>query len=138
MLDVALATELVCTLRYRRHYFMAQGLRARSVADEFLEHSQQELEHADQIATRINQLGGSPDLDPERLAARSHAEYRECSSIEEMITENLIAERIAIESYREMIKKIGDKDPTTRRVIESVLETEEEHAEELVSMMPQR
>lgn len=137
MLDSALATEWTCVLRYRRHYFMAEGLRAKAAADEFLEHSQEELDHADRIARRITQLGGSPDLDPASFRERSHAEYRECETVEEMIRENLVAERIAIESYRAMVRAIGDTDPTTRRLLESVLETEEEHADDLKNLLPQ-
>lgn len=137
MLDSALATELLCVLRYRRHHFMAHGLRAKAAADEFLEHSQQELEHADSIARRITQLGGTPDFDPATITGRSHAEYRECASIEEMIVENLVAERIAIESYREMIAVVGTTDPTTRRLLESILEVEEEHADELANLLPE-
>ncbi|MGE3171809.1 MAG: bacterioferritin [Planctomycetota bacterium] len=136
MLDAALATELVCMLRYRRHWFAAQGLRAKAAADEFLEHSRQEFEHADRIAQRITQLGSAPDLDPGRLVGRSHADYRECSSVEEMLHENLVAERIAVESYREMIRAIGDQDPTTRRLLESILEVEEQHADDLVGLLP--
>ena len=135
MLDAALATEVVCVLRYRRHYYAAQGMVSRSVAAEFLEHSKEEQEHADRIAARITQLGGVPNLDPDQLTARSHADYRECSTLQEMIDENLVAERIAIESYRQMIQEIGDRDPTTRRLLESILETEEEHAEELATLL---
>ena len=137
ILDAALATELVCMLRYRRHGYAARGLRAKSAAEEFFEHAQQELEHADKICARIVQLGGLPDLRPETLVDRSHAEYVECSAIEDMITENLVAERIAIETYRAAIQTIGDRDPTTRRVLESILEVEEEHAEDLVGMLPE-
>ena len=137
MLDEALATELVCMLRYRRHYFAARGLRSKAAADEFLEHAQQELDHADRIAARITQLGGEPDLQPETLAARSHARYVECTTVEEMVTENLVAERIAIQTYRDAIRKIGDRDPTTRRLLEGILEVEEEHAEDLASLLPE-
>jgi bacterioferritin len=135
MLNAALATELVCTLRYRRHYFMADGAVAEAVRPEFLVHSQQELEHADRIADRIVQLGGEPDFDPAGLAERSHAEYREGRSLEEMIREDLVAERIAIESYREMIDYLQEKDHTTRRLLEEILAVEEEHAEELSSLL---
>lgn len=131
MLNDALATELVCVLRYRRHYFMAKGLESKSVAEEFLTHSDQELGHADQIAERIVQLGGAPDLSPNTLLARSHAEYVEAGSLVDMIKEDLVAERIAIDSYREMIQYLGDNDSTTRRLLEEVLTVEEEHAEEL-------
>lgn len=137
MLDGALATELTCVLRYRRHYYMAQGVRSKVLADEFIEHSKEELEHADWIAARIVQLGGSPNLDPSQLLSRSHADYVECDSVEEMLVENLVAERIAIESYREMIRAIGDTDPTTRRLLERILEVEERHAEELGSLLPE-
>lgn len=135
MLNEALATELVCALRYRRHHFMAKGIDSKSVADEFLAHSGQEQEHADQIAERIVQLGGEPDFCPDTLTERSHAEYVEATSLAEMIRENLVAERIAIDSYRAMIQYVGDQDPTTRRMLESVLAVEEEHAEELADML---
>jgi len=131
MLNDALATELVCVLRYRRHYFMAKGLESKSVAEEFLTHSDQELGHADQIAERIVQLGGAPDLSPDTLLARSHAEYVEAGNLVDMIKEDLVAERVAIDSYREMIQYLGDTDSTTRRLLESILTVEEEHAEEL-------
>src|SRR3954465_9048093 len=135
LLNEALATEIVCYLRYKRHYFMADGIQAEPVAAEFLEHATQEQQHADQIAERIVQLGGAPDFSPEGLAARSHAQYVEGSSLKDMIRENLIAERIAIESYREIAHYIGEKDPTTRRLMEEILATEEEHADDLVSLM---
>jgi bacterioferritin len=135
MLNEALATELVCALRYRRHYFMAKGIDAKGIAEEFLVHSGQELEHADQIAERIEQLGGEPDFSPDTLTSRSHAEYIEAGSLVEMIRENLIAERIAIDSYRGMIQYIGDQDPTTRRLLENVLAVEEEHADELADFL---
>ncbi|HEU4708549.1 MAG TPA: ferritin-like domain-containing protein [Methylophilaceae bacterium] len=135
MLNEALATELVCALRYRRHHFMAKGIDSKSVADEFLVHAGQEQEHADQIAERIVQLGGEPDFCPDTLTERSHAEYVEATSLAEMIRENLVAERIAIDSYRAMIQYVGDQDPTTRRMLESVLAVEEEHAEELADML---
>ena len=135
LLNDALATELVCYLRYKRHYFMADGIHADAVAAEFLEHATQEQEHADQIAERIVQLGGAPDFAPDGLTARSHAQYVEGTSLSDMIRENLIAERIAIESYREVAQYIGDKDPTTRRLMEEILATEEEHADDLVSLM---
>lgn len=131
MLNDALATELVCALRYRRHYFMAKGLESKSVADEFLVHSNQELEHADRIAERIVQLGGAPDLAPDTLSGRSHAEYVEAKSLVDMIKEDLVAERIAIDSYREMVQFLGENDSTSRRLLEQILEVEEEHAEEL-------
>ena len=135
LLNEALATEVVCNLRYRRHYFMAQGPNSEAAKAEFLEHATQELQHADQIAERIVQLGGEPDMNPATLLGRSHAEYVEGSSLEEMIKENLVAERIAIDSYREMIQYIGDKDPTSRRLLESILAVEEEHAEDMSSLL---
>ena len=134
LLNEALATELVCTLRYRRHYYTARGLASNSVAEEFLEHAGEELQHADQLAARISELGGNPNFSPDGLAARSHAEYVEADTLEDMIRENLVAERIAIESYREIIQYIGDGDPTTRRLFEDILATEEEHAEDLISL----
>ncbi len=137
LLNSALATELVCTLRYRRHYFMASGFAAEGVAAEFLEHATQELQHADQIAGRIVQLGGEPDFHPDRLTQRSHAEYIEGGTLMEMIKENLVAERIAIDSYREMIKFVGADDPTTRRLLEEILAVEEEHADDLSSLLGQ-
>jgi bacterioferritin len=135
LLNEALATEIVCTLRYRRHYYTAKGLTSWSVAQEFMEHALEEQAHADQIAERIVQLGGDPDFSPQGLATRSHAEYVEGNSLPEMIKEDLIAERIAIESYRDIIQYLGDKDPTTRRLMEEVLAKEEEHAEDLVSLI---
>jgi len=135
LLNEALATEIVCTLRYRRHYFMAKGIHSESVAAEFLEHATQEAEHADQLAERIVQLGGAPDFNPQTLVERSHAEYVEGDGLLSMIKENLIAERIAIESYRAIVHMLGDKDSTTRRLLEGILATEEEHAEDLSSLM---
>jgi bacterioferritin len=135
LLNEALATEVVCYLRYKRHYFMADGIHADPVAAEFLEHATQEQQHADQIAQRIVQLGGEPDFSPEGLASRSHAQYVEGTSLKDMIRENLVAERIAIESYRQMAQYIGERDPTTRRLMEEILATEEEHADDLVSLM---
>jgi bacterioferritin len=135
LLNEALATEIVCALRYRRHYFMANGLLAEAIKKEFLIHAQQEQEHADQIAERIVQLGGEPDFSPEGLTSRSHAEYKEGRTLEDMIREDLIAERVAIESYREMIEYLQGKDHTSRRMLESILAVEEEHAEELSSML---
>lgn len=136
LLNDALATELVCTLRYRRHHFMAHGLKAQSIAAEFLVHANQELAHADQIATRIVQLGGEPDFSPATLLERSHAEYIEGLTLQEMIRENLIAERVAIESYRELIQFVGADDSTTRRMLEDILMVEEEHADELADWLP--
>lgn len=135
LLNEALATEIVCTLRYRRHYFMAEGILAESIKQEFLKHAQEEQGHADQIAERIVQLGGEPNFDPTGLTARSHAEYVEGESLEDMIREDLVAERVAIESYREMINYMEKRDSTTRRMLEGILAKEEEHAEELASMM---
>jgi bacterioferritin len=135
LLNEALATEMICVLRYKRHYFMANGLNAQAVATEFLEHAAEEQEHADRIARRIVQLGGAPDLSPQSLLEKSHAEYVEGGSLLEMIKEDLIAERIAIDSYREIIDYIGTDDPTTRGLMEYVLADEEEHAEDLVSLL---
>ncbi|HYF59026.1 MAG TPA: ferritin-like domain-containing protein [Burkholderiaceae bacterium] len=137
LLNDALATEIVCTLRYRRHYFCAEGIHSEAVKAEFLEHANQELAHADRIAERIVQLGGSPDLRPDTLAGRSHAEYVEGTTLREMIEENLVAERIAIETYREMIQFLSDRDPTTRRMLEEVLADEEEHADDMGSLLKQ-
>jgi bacterioferritin len=135
LLNEALATEMVCVLRYRHDYFMARGLKAKAAAEEFLEHANQELGHADQLAERIMQLGGEPDLNPETLTARSHAEYRLGKTIEEMIRENLVAERIAIDSYREMAQYIGEDDPTTKNLLEEILAVEEEHADDLADLL---
>ena len=135
LLNDALATEIVCVLRYRRHYFMARGIHSQAVAEEFLEHSNEEQGHADQICERIVQLGGEPDLNPAGVTGRSHAEYVECDSLIDMIKENLVAERIAIESYRDMVLYLGDKDPTTRRMMETILAVEEEHAEDLSDLL---
>jgi bacterioferritin len=135
LLNEALATELVCVLRYRRHYFMAAGISAESVASEFLQHANEEQGHADLIAQRIVQLQGEPDFNPEGLLTRSHAEYVEGDSLTDMIKEDLVAERIAIDSYREMISYLGNDDPTSRRMLEGILAMEEEHAEDLVSLL---
>ena len=135
VLNEALATEIVCVLRYKRHYFMASGIHAKSIAAEFLEHANEEQEHADQIATRIVQLGGAPDLSPKGLASRSHSEYVEGDDIVEMLEEDLIAERIAIQTYREIVQYLGNDDPTTRRMMESILAMEEEHAEDLSTLL---
>jgi bacterioferritin len=135
LLNEALATEIVCVLRYRRHHFMAAGINADAVAAEFLTHANEEQQHADQIAARIVQLNGEPDFNPEGLLTRSHAEYVEGTSLIEMIKEDLVAERIAIDSYREMIDYIGDKDSTTKRMMEGILAMEEEHADDLVGML---
>jgi len=135
LLNEALATEIVCVLRYRRHYFMAAGIAAEGVAAEFLQHANEEQGHADQIAQRIVQLKGEPNFNPEGLLSRSHAEYVEGNSLIDMIKEDLVAERIAIDSYRDMIKYFGDDDPTSRRMLEGILAVEEEHAEDLVSLL---
>ena len=135
LLNAALATEIVCVLRYKRHYFMASGIHAKSIAAEFLEHANEEQSHADQIATRIVQLGGAPDLSPQGLASRSHSEYVAGSALVEMIEEDLVAERIAIDTYRGMIQYFGNDDPTTRRMMEGILASEEEHAEDLSSLL---
>jgi len=135
VLNEALATEIVCVLRYRRHYFMASGINADSVAAEFLQHSNDEQGHADQIAQRIVQLGGEPNLNPEGLLTRSHAEYVEGETLTDMIKEDLVAERIAIDSYRDIIQYLGNDDPTSRRLMETILAVEEEHADDLVSLL---
>jgi bacterioferritin len=135
LLNDALATEIVCVLRYRRHYFMARGIDSKSTADEFLAHSNEELSHADLISERIVQLGGEPDLAPDGLSQRSHAEYVATSSLVDMIKENLVAERIAIDSYRELIQYLGDRDPTTTRMLKEILAVEEEHADELSDLL---
>jgi bacterioferritin len=135
LLNEALATEIICVLRYRRHHFMATGINADSVAAEFLVHANEEQQHADQIAARIVQLQGEPNFSPEGLASRAHAEYVEGDDLVDMIREDLVAERIAIDSYREMIEYIGEKDSTTRRMLEGILAMEEEHADDLVGML---
>lgn len=135
LLNAALATEWVCVLRYYRHYFMAKGMLADAVKGEFLEHAQQEQAHANRIAERIVQLGGEPDLDPDTLTRRAHAEYKEGKDLREMVKEDLVAERIAIDSYREMINYIGDSDTTTKRLLEQILEQEEEHADEFADLL---
>jgi bacterioferritin len=135
LLNEALATEWVCVLRYYRHYFMASGMFADTVKAEFLEHARQEQEHANKIAERIVQLGGEPDLDPETLTRRAHAEYKPGKDLRDMVKEDLIAERIAIDSYREMINYIGDRDTTTKRMLEHVLSQEEEHADDMKDLL---
>ena len=135
LLNEALATEIVCVLRYKRHYFMASGLMADAVKSEFLEHANEEQAHADRIAERIVQLGGEPDLNPDVLSKRAHAEYVEGSDLRDMVKEDLVAERIAIDSYRQIIDYIGDRDTTTKRLMESILAQEEEHADELADML---
>jgi bacterioferritin len=131
LLNDALATELVCVLRYKRHYFTATGVSSPKIAEEFLVHANEEATHADRIAARIVQIGGSPDFSPDSLLARSHADYDDSKDLKAMVKANLIAERIAVESYRQMITLIGDHDPTTRRMLEEILADEEEHADEL-------
>lgn len=135
LLNEALATEIVCVLRYKRHYFMASGIHAEGVAAEFLEHANDEQGHADSIAQRIVQLKGEPNFNPEGLLTRSHAEYVEGTTLTDMIKEDLVAERIAIDSYREMISYFGSDDPTSRRLMEEILAVEEEHADDLVNLL---
>jgi bacterioferritin len=135
LLNEALATEIVCVLRYKRHYFMAQGIHADPIAQEFLQHANEEQGHADQLAARIVQLGGSPNFSPEGLLSRSHSEYIEGETLLDMIKEDLIAERVAIDSYTEMIRYVGDDDITTRRLLETILAVEEEHADDLASFL---
>jgi bacterioferritin len=135
LLNEALATEIVCVLRYRRHYFMAEGIAADAVKAEFLQHANEEQQHADQIAARIVQLNGEPNLNPDGLTSRSHAEYVEGEDLIDMIKEDLVAERIAIDSYREMINYVGDKGTTTKRMLETILAMEEEHADDLVGLL---
>jgi len=135
VLNEALATEIVCVLRYKRHYFMASGIHAEGVAAEFLQHANDEQGHADRIAQRIVQLGGAPNFNPEGLLMRSHAEYVEGETLNDMIKEDLVAERIAIDSYRGMIEYIGDRDPTTSDLLKGILAVEEEHADELADLL---
>jgi bacterioferritin len=135
LLNDALATELVCVLRYKRHYFTAHGLASPRIAEEFQAHAGEEAAHADLIAERIVQLGGEPDFAPDRLLQRSHADYDESRDLQAMVRSNLVAERIAVEAYRQMITLIGDKDPTTRRMLEGILADEEEHADELSDLL---
>ena len=137
LLNEALATEIVCVLRYKRHFYMATGINAQSVAAEFLQHANEEQAHADEIAARIVQLGGEPDFSPDGLSTRSHAEYVEGETMIDMIKEDLVAERIAIDSYREMIGYLGNDDSTTRRMLEGILAMEEEHADDLASLLEQ-
>ena len=135
LLNESLATELVCVLRYKRHYFMASGLKAAVAADEFLEHATQEAEHADKLAERIVQLGGEPEFNPDLLSKNSHAQYVAGKDLKEMVYEDLVAERIAVDSYREIIQYIGDKDPTTRRIFEDILAQEEEQADDMADLL---
>jgi bacterioferritin len=135
LLNASLATEWVCVLRYKRHYYMAKGVKAQVAAAEFLENANQEAEHADKLAERIVQLGGEPELNPDLLSKNSHAQYVAGNTLKEMVTEDLIAERIAIDSYREIIQYIGEKDPTTRRIFEEILAQEEEHADDMADIL---
>lgn len=135
LLNAALATEIVCVLRYRRHHFMARGIHGKGIAEEFLIHSNQEQGHADRLAGRIVQLGGEPDFAPDSLSSRSHAEYVAGGSLVEMIREDLVAERIAIDSYRELIQYLGDQDPTTSHMLREILAVEEQHADELADLL---
>lgn len=135
LLNEALATELVCVLRYKRHYFMASGVKAQIAAEEFLEHATQEGEHADKLAERIVQLGGEPEFNPDLLSKNAHAQYVAGNNLKEMVYEDLVAERIAVDSYREIIQYIGDKDPTTRRLLEEILAQEEEHADDMADIL---
>ena len=135
LLNEALATEIVCILRYKRHYHTATGIHAQAVAQEFLEHANDEQLHSDRIAARIVQLGGAPNFSPDGLLTRSHSEYVEGETLVDMIKEDLVAERVAIDSYAEMIRYIGDADPTTRRMLEEILAAEEEHADDLATLL---
>ena len=137
VLNEALATEIVCTLRYRRHYYMAKGIHAKSVAAEFLEHAQEEEQHADMLARRITQLDGAPNFNPDGLLTRSHSDYAEGADLVDMIKEDLVAERIAIDSYRDIVEYLGHDDPTSRRVMEEILAKEEEHADDLSTLLQQ-
>lgn len=135
LLNDALATELVCVLRYKRHHFTAHGMSSPKVAEEFMVHATEEAGHADKLAQRIVQLGGEPDFSPDSLTRRSHADYDTSDDLRAMVKANLVAERIAVEAYRQMIELIGDKDPTTRRLLEDILRDEEEHADELKDLL---
>jgi len=135
LLNESLATELVCVLRYKRHYFMASGVKAQIAAAEFLEHATQEAEHADKLAERIVQLGGEPEFNPDLLSKNAHAQYVAGNNLKEMVYEDLVAERIAVDSYRGIIQYIGDKDPTTRRLFEEILAQEEEHADDMADIL---
>jgi len=135
ILNEVLATEIVCVLRYKRHYYMASGIHAQAVADEFLEHANEEQTHADIVAERIVQLGGEPDFNPEGLAMKSHSQYVEGKSLLDMVREDLVAERIAVESYSEIIRYLGDDDPTTRIAMEAIMSKEEEHADDMKTLL---
>ena len=138
LLNDSLATEIVCVLRYKRHHFMAKGINSEAVAAEFAQHAAEEQGHADRFAERIVQLGGEPDFAPDSLKSRSHSEYQEGKNLTEMIRENLIAERIAIDTYREIVRYLGDSDVTTRRIFEEVLAVEEEHADDMADLLEGR
>lgn len=135
ILNAALATEIVCVLRYRYHYYVSSGIHSAAVAQEFLQHSNEEQQHADMLAERITQLGGNPEMNPAVITHVSHSEYKEGESLADMIREDLVAERIAIETYREMVSFFGEKDPTSRRLIEEILAKEEEHADEFAKLL---
>lgn len=135
VLNEALATEIVCVLRYKRHHYMAKGIHSQAVAEEFLEHAAEEQEHADMIAERITQLDGEPNFSPEGMLTRSHSEYVEGDTLADMIREDLVAERIAVQSYSEIIRYLGENDPTSRRMMEEILAKEEEHAEEMKTLL---
>lgn len=135
VLNEVLATEIVCVLRYKNHYYVASGIHAGPVADEFLQHANEEQTHVDWVAKRITQLGGVPNFNPEGLSTRSHSEYEEGATLEEMIREDLVAERIAIQTYSEIIRWLGNDDATTRRMIEDILKMEEEHADDLANLL---
>jgi len=135
ILNEALATEIVCVLRYKFHYYMASGIDSQAVKEEFLEHATEEQQHADMISERITQLDGKPNYNPEGLASRSHSEYKEGTTLVDMIREDLIAERVAIESYSEIIRYLGDDDPTTRRLMEQILAAEEQHADDMKTLL---
>jgi bacterioferritin len=135
VLNDALATELVCVLRYKRHYYMARGINSEPVAAEFLQHAEEEQAHADSIAERITQLGGEPDFNPTTFRERAHSEYKEGTDLVDMVKENLVAERIAVDTYREIVRYLGEDDPTSRRLIESILEVEEEHADDMANLL---
>jgi bacterioferritin len=135
VLNDVLATEIVCVLRYKRHYYMAQGISSDSVKAEFLQHANEEQQHADWVAERITQIGGEPNFSPEGLATRSHSEYKPGNSLTDMVKEDLVAERIAIESYSEIVRWLGNDDPTTRVLIEQILKMEEEHANDMLDLL---
>ena len=138
LLNEALATELVCVLRYKQHYFLARGIQAEPVAQEFAEHAAEEQQHVDMVATRITQLNGAPNFDPKGLATRSHGEYGSALELEDMIREDLVAERVAIETYSTIVRWLGDRDPTTRTMMEGILKTEEEHADDLANLLARK